>query len=189
MGKLWYVYYICVHAKSLQLCLTLGNPMNCIAHQAALSMGFSRQQYWSGLPCPRPGDLPDPGMEPVTPALAGRFFTSSATGEAQCELYTSINPNNNLLPEFLIHLFWHLGLKNNRSLVILMCTLSTSSFNFPDPSTLETFIQPTTCAPSVYLLSSRHSSSCSLSSFSLMQIRSTSFTFFGSDSNDIYRRP
>ena len=43
-----------------------------VAHQAPLSMGFSRQGYWSGLPCPPPGDLPEPGIEP---ALAGRFFT------------------------------------------------------------------------------------------------------------------
>ena len=42
-----------------------------VAHQAPLSMGFSRQGYWSGLPCPPPGDLPDPEIEP---ALAGRFF-------------------------------------------------------------------------------------------------------------------
>ena len=48
-------------------------------------MGFSRQEYWSGLPCPPPGDLPDPGIEPaplISPALAGRFFTTSATREA-----------------------------------------------------------------------------------------------------------
>ena len=40
-----------------------------IAHQASLSMGCSQQEYWSGLPCPPPGDLPDPGIEPVSPAL------------------------------------------------------------------------------------------------------------------------
>ena len=39
------------------------------AHQAPLSMGFSRQEYWSGWPCPPPGDLPDPGIEPLSPAL------------------------------------------------------------------------------------------------------------------------
>ena len=53
-----------------------------IAHQAPLSMWFSRQEYWSGLPCPLPDDLPDPGMEPLfllSPALAGEFFTTSAT--------------------------------------------------------------------------------------------------------------
>ena len=48
-------------------------------------MGFSMQEYWSGLPCPPPGDLLDPGVEaasPVFPALAGGFFTASATWEA-----------------------------------------------------------------------------------------------------------
>ena len=42
-------------------------------------MGFSRQEYWSGLPCPSPGDLPDPEIEPASPALAGGFFTTGAT--------------------------------------------------------------------------------------------------------------
>ena len=53
---------------------------------APLSMGFSRQEYRSGLPCPPPRDLPDPGIEPVSlmsPALAGGFFTTSAAREAQ----------------------------------------------------------------------------------------------------------
>ena len=56
-----------------------------IARQAPLSMGFSRQEYWSGLPCPPPGYLPDPGIKPeflISPALAGGFFTTSATWEA-----------------------------------------------------------------------------------------------------------
>ena len=49
-------------------------------------MGFSRQEYWSGLPFPSPGDLPDLGIEPaslMSPALAGEFFTTRATQEAQ----------------------------------------------------------------------------------------------------------
>ena len=49
-----------------------------VACQAPLSMGFSKQEYWSGLPCPPPGDLPNPGTEPeslMSPALAGGFFT------------------------------------------------------------------------------------------------------------------
>ena len=53
-----------------------------IAHQTPLSMGFSRQEYWSGLPCLSPGDLPDPRIKPESlksPALAGSFFTTSAT--------------------------------------------------------------------------------------------------------------
>ena len=53
-----------------------------VAHQAPLSMGFSRQEYWSGLSCPPQRDLPNPGTELTSPALAGRFFTTSATWEA-----------------------------------------------------------------------------------------------------------
>ena len=49
--------------------------------QAPLSMGFPRQEYWSGLPLPSPGDLPDPGIEPKSPALAGGFFTSEPPGK------------------------------------------------------------------------------------------------------------
>ena len=52
-----------------QSCPTLGEPMDCIAYQAPLSMGFSRQEYWSGLPFPSPGDLPDPGIEHGSPSL------------------------------------------------------------------------------------------------------------------------
>ena len=56
-----------------------------VADQAPLSMEFSRQEYWSELPCPRPGDLPDAGIKPtspMSPALAGVvFFTTSATWE------------------------------------------------------------------------------------------------------------
>jgi len=54
--------------------------------QAPLSMGFSRQEYWGGLPFPSPGDLPDPGIEPASltsPALVGGFFITSAAWEAQ----------------------------------------------------------------------------------------------------------
>ena len=69
-------------AKSLQPCLTLCNPRT-VAHQAPLSMGFSRQEYWSGLPCPPPGDLPDPAIELESHiSCIGRFFTTSATWEA-----------------------------------------------------------------------------------------------------------
>ena len=56
-----------------------------VAHQAPLSMGFFRQEYWSGLTCPPSGDLPNPGTEPtvlMSSALAGRFFTTGATWEA-----------------------------------------------------------------------------------------------------------
>ena len=64
----WILYQLSYGARSLaQLCLTLGTPWT-VAHQAPLSMGFPRQEYWSGLPFPSPGDLPDPGIEPECPA-------------------------------------------------------------------------------------------------------------------------
>ena len=66
-----------MHAKSLQSCLTHATLWT-IAHQALLSMEFSKQEYWNGLPCPSPGDFPDPGIEPaylMYLALAGGFFT------------------------------------------------------------------------------------------------------------------
>ena len=56
-----------------------------VSCQILLSMGFSRQEYWSGLPCPPPGDLPNPGIEPtslISPAFTGRFFTTSPIWEA-----------------------------------------------------------------------------------------------------------
>ena len=65
-----------------QSCPTLCNPVDC-SRQAPLSMGFSRQDNWNGLPSPPPGDLPDPGIEPGSLALAGGFFTLWATREAR----------------------------------------------------------------------------------------------------------
>ena len=72
---------LCMCAKLLQSCPILCDPMT-ISRQAPLSIGFSRQEYWSGLPCPPPEDLPDPEIEPeslMSPTLAGRFFYTSAT--------------------------------------------------------------------------------------------------------------
>ena len=60
------------------------------ACQAPLSMGFFRQEYWSGLSFPSPGRLPDPGIEPRSPALAGRFFTTSAIWEAPSFPYSPL---------------------------------------------------------------------------------------------------
>ena len=54
-----------------------GTPRT-VAHQAPLSMGFPRQEYWSGFPFPPPGDLPNTGMEPTPTALAGEFFITEA---------------------------------------------------------------------------------------------------------------
>ena len=73
--------YVLSRFSCVQLFVTLWT----ITRQAPLSMGFCRQRYWSGLTCPSPGDLPHPGIEPMSlmsPALAGRFYTTSATWEA-----------------------------------------------------------------------------------------------------------
>ena len=60
--------YVCVLIT--KSCPTLCNPMDCIvACQTPLSMEFSRQEYWSGVPSPSPGGLPDPGIKPGSPAL------------------------------------------------------------------------------------------------------------------------
>ena len=70
-----------LRAQSLQLCPRLCDPMYYNL-PGSLSMGFSRQESWSGLPCPPPGDLPHPGIEPTSLAsfaLTGRLFTTSNT--------------------------------------------------------------------------------------------------------------
>ena len=66
--------------------IQLFKTLRTVACQAPQFMGFSRYEYWSGLPCPLPGDLPNPGIEPMSVmplALAGRFFTTNTIWEAQ----------------------------------------------------------------------------------------------------------
>ena len=72
---------MCVHAKLLSR-VRLFVILWTVAHQAPLSMEFSRQEYCSGLPFPSPGDLPDPGIEPASLAPAGDFFTAEPPREA-----------------------------------------------------------------------------------------------------------
>ena len=61
--------------------------MDRVAQQAPLSMGFTRQKYWKELLFPSPGDLPDPGIKPTSPVLAGGFFT------AEPLIYMHLNPH------------------------------------------------------------------------------------------------
>ena len=75
--------HVCMHAQSLSHAQLFVTPW-IVAHQVPLSMEFSKQEYWSGLPFPTPGNLPNPGIKPTSPAsptLEGRFFTNSATLE------------------------------------------------------------------------------------------------------------
>ena len=61
-----------------------------VAHKAPLPVGFPRQEYWSGLPFPSPGDLPGLGIEPMSPALASGFFTAETPGKP---MFTLLNCN------------------------------------------------------------------------------------------------
>ena len=72
------------------LCPPLLRPSWTAAHQAPLSMEFSQQEHWSGLPFPFPGDLPNPGIEPASPALAGRFFGAWEAPSSQYPAFKSL---------------------------------------------------------------------------------------------------
>ena len=77
-----------------------------LAHQAPLCMGFSRPQYWSGLPCPPSGDLPDPGIKAkslMSAALAGGFFTTSTTWEAHVYIHIKVYIYIYILFQILFH--------------------------------------------------------------------------------------
>ena len=96
LSNIWRVWRDCIFSEWPELvqwgpvttgscvvsCIQLFATPWTIAHQVPLSMGFPRLEYWSKLPFPSPGDLPDPRIEPVSlmpPVLAGRFFTTTAT--------------------------------------------------------------------------------------------------------------
>ena len=70
--------------KSLSRVRLFATPWT-VAHQAPLSMGFSKQQYWSGVPFPSPGNLPDPGIKPRSPALQADALTSEQPGKPKLD--------------------------------------------------------------------------------------------------------
>ena len=85
----WLKHYLCIYLDML-VCMWAWSVVSdsetpwTVAHQAPLFMGFPRQEYWSGLPFPSPGDLPDPGIEPVSlasPTLVSVFFTTAPPGK------------------------------------------------------------------------------------------------------------
>ena len=103
-SKVLLCYAVLSRFSRIQLCATL----RTLAHQDPLSIGFSRQEYWSGLLFPPPEDLPDPGIEPTSLtslALPGMFFTTSATWEAQNPVEFSLYPHSDL---FFLALFFSL---------------------------------------------------------------------------------
>ena len=95
---------VCVLSRFSLVLKTLCNPTDH-SHQAPLSMGFSRQEYWSGLPCPPAGDLPDPGIEPVSlvSCIGSEFFITSATWEAISQsLLKSVSTELVMLSSYLV---------------------------------------------------------------------------------------
>ena len=98
-----------------QSCLTLATPWTA-AHQAPLSMGFSRQEHWSGLPFPSPGHLPDPGIEARSPALQADTLTSEPPGKPQCQTISLVNSPFSLRKEYV---------------VVLQCTMNMSPVKSP----------------------------------------------------------
>ena len=85
MKKIVIVCYFLYLLKSLSRVRLFVTPWT-VAYQAPLSMGFSRQEYWSGLPFPSPGDLPNPGIEPGFPTLEADALTSEPPGKPLCIL-------------------------------------------------------------------------------------------------------
>ena len=77
-----------------KLCLTLSYPMYYKACQPPLSTEFSRQEYWSGLPFPSPGDPPDPEIESASPIHEGRFFSTAPPGKRYVEVGVDYNIEN-----------------------------------------------------------------------------------------------
>ena len=81
--------WVCMHAQLLS-CIWFFVTLWAVAHHAPLFMGFARQKSWSGLPCPSPGYLPDPGIKLPSPAMTGRFFTTEAPWKLKCTLFNYI---------------------------------------------------------------------------------------------------
>ena len=117
--------HACMHTESLQSCLTL---------QVPLSMGFCRQDYWSGLPYCPPGDLSNPGIKPLSlmsPALAGRIFfyhwhqlgSLSNTGVGYHALLQGIEPS------FLSFLHWQAGSLSQRAIIAIFSQTLTKNRN------------------------------------------------------------
>ena len=89
---------VVVVVRSLSCVRLFATPWT-VAYQAPLSMGFSRQEYWSGLPFPSPGDLPNPGIEPRSPALEADSLTSEPPGKRNKQ---SSLESGNFLPKHFI---------------------------------------------------------------------------------------
>ena len=132
------LFYACMHAKSLQSCPTFWEPMNYSLPpsphpaQALLSMGFFRQ-YWCGLPCPPPGDLPHPGIKPVSPAALALQVDSLPLSHVEAPIICLLNYKFTKIRkwkmrmQYLSSLLWHaynimgsLKFSNSQNLYLLL---------------------------------------------------------------------
>ena len=110
-SQFWLTHGVCAHVLSHFSCVWLFANLWPITHQASLSMAFSRHEYWSGLPCPSLGDLPNPGIEPRSPALQADSFPSEPprksknTGVGSLSLFQQICPTQEL-NQSLLHCRW-----------------------------------------------------------------------------------
>ena len=94
LQSLYWSILLCLVAE---LCPAPCNPMDCSAPGSSIH-GISQQEYWSVLPFPSPGDLPDPGIKPASPALAGGFYTAEPLGEPILLLVTHyLHPSSRAL--------------------------------------------------------------------------------------------
>ena len=128
LAKLPQPMHACVLSRfsSVPLFVTLWT----VAHQAPLSLEFSRQEYHSELPFPSPGDLSNPGIKPtplLSPALADRFFTTSATW-GTLEKPPSTSKSH---PHFSQKPSYHLGLFSPRFLTLILCLIGASLLGIP----------------------------------------------------------
>ena len=92
--------------------------LGLLALQAPLSMGFSRQEYWGALPFPSPGNLPNKGIEPVSPALAGRYFTEHLGSPSNMIFW--LNYRSEKLYNFFQNSYFYIS-KNFYALLLMIC--------------------------------------------------------------------
>ena len=120
-----------------------------VALQAPLFMGFLRQESWSRLLFPSPGDLPDPGMEPASPALAGRFFTTKSPGKPDWILEESITCL--FIHSLLNFRHWNRKLARNTKIYKLHFTSFRAQFKYP--------LMPDICWHHIHIPVTPHASS------------------------------
>ena len=147
---------VCMRA-CVRVCVSDSATLWTVAHQAPQSMGFSRQEYWGQLPFPSPGNLPNPAIEPTSPALTGGFFTTQPPGYPGCYCYCRGSEWMNSVPAVLLgwrehHFLWvsHTSCERACPTVLdLICNIILSTHNFVNTYILSTHMMHSMVAGSV----------------------------------------